>query len=171
MTRRTLLNQFTPLDGVAALLALLALGGVLWSPKLSNSVAKATGALIPIQLTVDVRNIPVADPKALIQAALDQGKTSIVIRNQPAGSLKLSNIVDLTSKLVAVQPDGSVVTAIDPNIAANSILEARFVLDGNGIFSKNGIVMAGTNLKIGTPVELEGTTYRINGNVSNIMAK
>lgn len=171
MTRPTLFSRFTLLDGAAALAALLALGGVLWSPKLSNSIAKATGVLRPIQLTVDVRNVPAADPVGLIETALAQGTTSIIIRNQPAGSLQLSNILDLTKKLVAVQPDGSVVTAEDPNIAANSILEARFVLHGDGIVSKSGVVLAGTNLKIGTPVELEGSTYRINGTVSNVKAQ
>jgi hypothetical protein len=115
--------------------------------------------------------VPAADPVGLIETALAQGNTSIIIRNQPAGSLQLSNILDLTKKLVAVQPDGSVVTAEDPNIAANSILEARFVLHGDGIVSKSGVVLAGTNLKIGTPVELEGSTYRINGTVSNVKAQ
>ncbi|HJO77959.1 MAG TPA: DUF4330 family protein, partial [Prochlorococcaceae cyanobacterium Fu_MAG_134] len=65
MTRPTLFSRFTLLDGAAALVALLALGGVLWSPKLSNSIAKATGVLRPIQLTVDVRNVPAADPVGL----------------------------------------------------------------------------------------------------------
>ena len=168
MSRQTLLKQFTPIDGIAAIVALIALGGVLWSPKLSHSLARATGVMRPVKVSVDVRNVPTAEPNALIRAALAQGSTSIVIRNQPAGSLKLKGIEDLRSKLVAVQPDGSVVIAKDPTLAANSILDARFILEGDGTVSKTGVVLAGTKLKIGTPVELEGSTYRINGTVSGV---
>ena len=168
MSRPSLFKQFTPIDGIAAIVALIALGGVLWSPKLSHSLARASGAMRPVQVSVDVRNVPTAEPNGLIEAALDHGSTSIIIRNQPAGSLKLKSIKDLRSQLVAVQPDGSVVVATDPNLAANSVLDARFILEGDGTVSKTGVVLAGTKLKIGTPVELEGSTYRINGTVSGV---
>ena len=32
----------------------------------------------------------------------------------------------------------------------------------------SGVVMAGTKLKVGTPVELDGPLYRLNGIVSGI---
>ncbi|HJN32696.1 MAG TPA: DUF4330 domain-containing protein, partial [Prochlorococcus sp.] len=117
MSRPSLFKQFTPIDGIAAIVALIALGGVLWSPKLSHSLARASGAMRPVQVSVDVRNVPTAEPNGLIEAALAHGSTSIIIRNQPAGSLKLKSIKDLRSQLVAVQPDGSVVVATDPNLA------------------------------------------------------
>ena len=60
------------------------------------------------------------------------------------------------------------VTAEDPNRLRQSTLDARFVLEGEATVSKGGVVMAGTNLKIGTPVELEGPRYRVNGTVSGV---
>lgn len=161
------LPKFTSLDCVAAATALIALLGVVWSPKLNNAVARATGALEPVQVSVDVRNLAVAEPQQLIRSALAEGKTSIVIRNQPAGSVRLTSVEDLTRKLVAVQPDGSVVSATDPN-RIDAVLDARFVLESKAEVNNSGVVMAGTKLKIGIPVELEGPTYRIKGTVSGV---
>ena len=39
------LRSLSPIDAVAGVVALAALAGVVWSPKLSNAVAKATGAV------------------------------------------------------------------------------------------------------------------------------
>ena len=63
----------------------------------------------------------------MIQDALASGRTSIIIRNQPAGSVKLIRVDDINQVLVEVQPDGSVVTATDPNPTNVGTLNARFV--------------------------------------------
>ena len=117
---------------------------------------------------VGVRRVSAADPEALIQDALASGRTSIIIRNQPAGSVKLIRVDDINQVLVEVQPDGSVVTATDPNPTNVGTLNARFVLEGDATVSKSGVVLAGTKLKVGTPVELEGALYRLNGTVSGV---
>lgn len=162
------LRGFSALDATAGLIALGALGGVLWSPKLSNALAKANGSVKSVQVMVDVRRLSAADPEALVQDALASGRTSIIIRNQPAGSVKLIRVDDINRVLVQVQPDGSVVTAPDPNPANLGTLNARFVLEGDATVSKSGVVLAGTKLKVGTPVELEGALYRLNGTVSGV---
>ncbi|CAI8164169.1 MAG: DUF4330 domain-containing protein [Prochlorococcus sp.] len=171
MSRPKFSRQLTPIDAIAACIAFAALGGLIWTPKLSNSIAKATGALRPVHVSVDVRNVPVADPTKLIDEAMQHGRASIVIRNQPAGSVELDTIEDMRRFLVAVQPDGSVVKAVDPNPISQSVLDARFILKGDAAVSKTGVVIAGTNLKIGTPVEIEGSTYRVNGIVSGVRIK
>ena len=156
------------MDALAGAVALVALAGVVWSPKLSNTVARATGSVKPVLVSVDVRRLSTANRSKLIADALDHGKTSIVIRNQPAGSVRLVEIQDISSKLTTVLPDGRVVQAVDPNRQLQGILEARFVLKGEATVSGSGVVMAGTNLKIGSPVELEGPRYRVNGTVSGV---
>ena len=161
-------RSISAIDGVAAVIGLAALAGVLWSPKLSNTVARATGSVKSVQISVDVRGVPAADPSNLIQEALANGRTSIVIRNQPHGSVRLVKVDDITRQLVSLTPEGRVVTADDPNRLRQSTLDARFILDGEATVSKSGVVMAGTNLKIGTPVELEGPRYRVNGTVSGV---
>ena len=76
----SLSRRFSLVDAGAAAAVVLAIGGVVWSPKLSGAVARATGGLQPVTVFVDVRNVPVANPPALIAAAKEQGKVSIVIK-------------------------------------------------------------------------------------------
>tara|TARA_Y100000287_G_scaffold108366_1_gene86885 strand:+ start:1678 stop:2193 length:516 start_codon:yes stop_codon:yes gene_type:complete len=162
------LRSLSVVDTAAVVVALVAVGGVLWSPKLSNTVARATGAIKPVEVTVDVRNTPAADPDQLIADALQSGRTSLVIRNQPAGSAELIRVDDIRRQLASVLPDGSVVIADDPNRTIQGMLDARFVLRGDATVTSSGVVMAGTKLKVGIPVELEGRFYRLNGIVSGV---
>jgi len=168
MTFKDRLRSLSVVDAAAVLVVVAAAGGVLWSPKLSNTVALATGALKPVEVMVDVRNTSAADPDALVREALDAGRTTLVIRNQPAGTAELVRVDDIRRRLTAVQPDGRVVVADDPNKDFYGMLNARFVLKGDATVSPSGVVMAGTKLKVGTPVELEGRTYRVNGTVSGV---
>ena len=168
MTFKDRLRSLSVVDAAAVLVVVAAAGGVLWSPKLSNTVAKATGALKPVEVMVDVRNTSAADPEGLVREALDAGRTTLVIRNQPAGTAELVRVDDIRRRLTAVQPDGRVVVADDPNKDIYGMLNARFVLKGDATVSPSGVVMAGTKLKVGTPVELEGRTYRVNGTVSGV---
>ena len=162
------LRSMSIIDVAAVVVALVAVGGVLWSPKVSNTVARATGAIQPVEVTVDVRNTSAADPDQLIAEALKSGRTSLVIRNQPAGSVQLIRIDDIRRQLASVLPDGSVVMADDPNREIQGMLDARFVLQGDATVTSSGVVIAGTKLKVGIPVELEGRFYRVNGIVSGV---
>ena len=162
------LRSISVIDAAAAVVALVAVGGVLWSPKLSNTVARATGAIKPVEVTVDVLNTSAADPDQFIAEALQSGRTSLVIRNQPAGSVQLIRVDDIRRQLASVLPDGSVVMADDPNREIQGMLDARFVLQGDATVTSSGVVMAGTKLKVGIPVELEGRFYRVNGIVSGV---
>ena len=161
-------RSWSLVDIGAAVAVLLAAAVVIWSPKLSGAVAQATGGLTPVTVMVDVRGVPVADPGALIQAAKREGKVAIVIRNQPHGSVGVKQVLPLQRRLVAVQPNGTVVTAIDPNQATLGSLDARFVLEGQGRKSGGGVVFGNQNLKIGAPVEIEGKQFRVGGTVSGL---
>lgn len=161
-------RSLSVIDTAAAVIGVAAVAGVLWSPKLSNTVARATGSMKPVVVSVDVRNSRVADSAGLIRQALDNGRTNLVIRNQPAGSAELIRVDDISRQLVAVQPDGRVVSAADPNRQIQGLLDARFVLRSDATVTPTGVVVAGTKLKIGTPVELDGRLYRLNGVVSGI---
>ena len=107
-------------------------------PETSNTVALATGALKPVEVMVDVRNTSAADPDALVREALDAGRTTLVIRNQPAGTAELVRVDDIRRRLTAVQPDGRVVVADDPNKDFYGMLNARFVLKGDATVSPSG---------------------------------
>jgi hypothetical protein len=161
-------RRFSLVDAGAAAAVVLAAAGVIWSPKLSGAVARATGGLVPVTVMVDVRGVPVADPAGLISAAREAGKVAIVIRNQPHGSVPVQQVIPLQRRLVAVQPDGTVVSAPDPNQDQFPSLDARFVLRGEGRKGADGVVFGNQNLKIGAPIELEGSDFRINGSVTGL---
>ena len=161
-------RRWSPVDlGAAAAVALAAVG-VLWGPKLSGAVATATGGLQPVIVSVDVRGVPSADPAALIQSATADGKVSIVIRNQPHGSVKVREVKPLERRLTILTPDGRTVSAPDPNQKTFGTFDARFVLEGEGRRSSGGVVFGNQTIKIGAPVELEGSNYRFNGTVTDL---
>jgi hypothetical protein len=164
----TTTRRFGLVDAGAAVAVALAAVGVIWSPKLSGAVAKATGALQPVTVLVDVRGIPAADPAALIAAAREYGKVAIVIRNQPHGSVAVKEVKPLARRISAFLPDGKLISAPDPNQQVFSTLDARFVLEGEGRKGADGVVFGNQNLKIGAPVELEGQNFRVMGSVTGL---
>jgi hypothetical protein len=161
-------RRLSLVDAGAAAAVVLAAAGVIWSPKLSGAVARATGGLVPVTVMVDVRGLPVADPASVISAARKAGKVAIVIRNQPHGSVPVEAVIPLQRRLAAVLPDGKVVSAPDPNQDQFPSLDARFVLRGEGRKGADGVVFGNQNLKIGAPIELEGSDFRVNGSVTGL---
>ena len=161
-------RRFSLVDAGAAAAVLLAAAGVVWSPKLSGTVARATGGMVPVTVMVDVRGVPVANPASVVNAARDAGKVAIVIRNQPHGSVPVEQVIPLQRRLSAVLPDGRVVSAVDPNQDQFPSLDVRFVLKGEGRKGADGVVFGNQNLKIGAPVELEGSNFRVTGSVTGL---
>ena len=161
-------RSWSPVDLGAAAAVVLAVGGVLWGPKLSGAVATATGGLRPVTVTVDVRGIPAVDSASLIRSAEAEGKVAIVIRNQPHGSVKLKQIQPLERRLTILTPDGKVVSAADPNQKTFGTFDGRFILEGEGRRSAGGVVFGNQTIKVGAPVELEGGNYRFSGTVTDL---
>lgn len=161
-------RRIGPVDAGAALAVLLAAGGVIWSPKLSGSLARATGAMTPVTVLVDIRGIPAADPQALIEAARRDGKVSIVIRNQPHGTVAVKEVIPLPRRITTLSPTGAVLSAPDPNQKVFGTLDARFVLQGEGRKGADGVVFGNQNLKVGAPIELEGSAFRVSGSVTGL---
>ena len=166
MTRLNWLRNLSPIDGVAAVIACLALVGVVWSPKLNQAIAKASGSMQPVGVSVDVRQLQLAQPELLLQSIREEGRVNIVIRNQPAGRVELVDVVNVTQPLMAVQPDGRIVEADIANQSQG--LHVRFVLKADAETAASGVVFGGTKLKIGVPVDLQGRLYSFRGVVSGI---
>ena len=166
MTRLNWLRNLSPIDAAAAAIACLALVGVVWSPKLNQAIAKASGAMQPVGVSVDVRQLQLAQPELLLQSIRDEGSVNIVIRNQPAGRVQLLDVVNVTRPLMAVQPDGRIVEAEVPNESQG--LNLRFLLKADAEADASGVVFGGTKLKIGVPVDVQGRLYSFRGVVSGI---
>ena len=166
MQRRFCLSSIPVLDGLAVAATVAALAGVVWSPKLTNAVARATGSVKPVEVSVDVRHLQVVDSEAFLEGIREEGAVSIVIRNQPAGRVALLSVDDISRPLTQLLPDGTVLEAEDTSPARG--LHARFRLKADAETGPSGVVFGGTKLKVGSPVELEGRLYRVNGVVSGV---
>lgn len=166
MQRRFSLSSITVLDGLAVAATMAAIAGVVWSPKLTNAVARATGSVKPVEVSVDVRHLQVVDSEAFLEGIREEGAVSIVIRNQPAGRVALLSVDDISRPLTQLLPDGTVLEAEDTSPARG--LHARFRLKADAETGPSGVVFGGTKLKVGSPVELEGRLYRVNGFVSGV---
>ena len=166
MQRRFSLSSITVLDGLAVAATAAAIAGVVWSPKLTNAVARATGSVKPVEVSVDVRHLQVVDSEAFLEGIREEGAVSIVIRNQPAGRVALLSVDDISRPLTQLLPDGTVLEAEDTSPARG--LHARFRLKADAETGPSGVVFGGTKLKVGSPVELEGRLYRVNGFVSGV---
>jgi len=166
MQRRFSLSSITVLDGLAVAATVAALAGVVWFPKLTNAVARATGSVKPVEVSVDVRHLQVVDSKAFLESIREEGAVSIVIRKQPAGRVALLSVDEISHPLTQLLPDGTVLEAEDTSPARG--LYARFRLKADAETGPSGVVFGGTKLKVGSPVELEGRLYRVNGVVSGV---
>jgi hypothetical protein len=162
-------GRWSPVDLAAGVAVLLAAAGVIWSPKLSNAVDKATGGVVPVTVSVDVRGEPAVDSAALVRAIEAEGEVSIVIRNAPHGKVKIARLEPLQRRLTILTPEGKLISTPDPNQKTFGTFDARFVLEGQGRKGGGGVVLGNQTLKIGAPVELEGSNYRFNGNVTNLV--
>ena len=153
-----------PVDLGAILAMAMAAAGLLWSPKLVSGLASVGGQLEPIDVVVDIKHVPVADPAALLAAIKEEGETRLVVRNQPTGTLQVLD--GRLRQRLTVLGDGS--TIPDPNQKEFATFDAQLVLQGQGQETKTGFALGDTNLKIGVPIEVEGRLYRLKGFVSGL---
>ena len=162
------LRRLSLVDLGAAAAVGLAAAGIIWSPKLSGTVARATGAMQTVEVTIDVKHVPAAEPQALVDQMQKEGRTSLVIRNQPHGSVKVNSVRLLTRQVALMNPQGTVTVVPDPNNGDFSTFDARITIEGEGQLRGGGVVLGNQALKLGSAVELEGPLYRVKGTVSGI---
>ena len=153
-----------PVDLGAVVALGLAAAGLLWSPKLVRGLAAASGQLEPIDVMVDIKHVPVADPEALLASIKEEGETRLVVRNQPSGTLQVLD--GRLRQRLAVLADGS--TIPDPEQEEFTTFDAQLLLRAQGQETATGFALGDTNLKIGVPIEVEGRLYRMKGVVSGL---
>ncbi len=157
-----LFGKINILDIGAGLIILFTLIGIFVFPGATTSVAQTTK---PVEVEVVVR-VAAQNVNTLFKPG---EQTKIIIRNQPAGALKIKEVKELPDT-VFVPMDGGKGTYIpDPRpevaLSKNMIL----TLSGNAQIRDDGPVISNNKIKIGTPIELEGFSYSFaNLNVRDI---
>ncbi len=164
-----LFGKVSLLDVGAALVILLVIVGIFFLPGTSGSVAQLSDKK-PLEVDVLVRGLSVGNPPALINQFKTQKKTNIIIRNEPYGQVDIKAVKELPRTILVPQPNGSIKEIPDPR--ANSFsTDMLMTLGGQATMTKDGPVLGNSKIKIGTPVQLEGTNYSFNVSVIDVRIK
>ena len=162
-----LFGKLSILDLGAALVILFVIIGIFFVPGTSGSLAQVTTK--PIEVDVVVRGLNVKNPDELLQEMQETGKTDILIRNQPSGSVGIKEIELLERQVIVPQPDGSIKVIQEPRTAAESLsTDLLITLTGDAQITDNVAVLGKNQIKIGKTVELDGQSYNFNGSVIGI---
>jgi hypothetical protein len=151
-----LFGKISVLDIGAGLIILMAVAGLLFG----NSVAQVTANVKPIEVDVIVRGLTVRNPQELVKSLADQKKANLIIRNQPYGEVEVLKVQNLPRTVAVPQPDGTVKPLPDPRPELQYTVDMLITLGGSAQITPDGPVLGNQKVKVGTPMELEGTTYR-----------
>ncbi|NEO29496.1 MAG: DUF4330 domain-containing protein [Symploca sp. SIO3C6] len=161
-----LFGKVSILDLGAIFVILLVIVGIFFFPGTSGSVAQLSPTQ-SVEVDVIVRGLSVRDPEALLQQFQEEKKTNIIIRNQPYGQVEIKSVQSLPRTVIVPQPDGSVKALPDPRRDAYST-NMLLTFGGKAQKTKDGLVLGNSKIKIGTPVELEGSSYNFNASVIDV---
>ncbi|NET33623.1 MAG: DUF4330 domain-containing protein [Cyanothece sp. SIO1E1] len=163
-----LFGKVSLLDVGAALIILMVIVGIFLIPGTSGSVAQVGVQTKPVEVDIMVRGLTVRDPQVFLKNLQETQKTNIIIRNQPYGQVDVKSIQSLPRSVSVPQPDGSVIALDDPRPELNYTLDMLITLGGDAQITSSGPVLGNSKIKIGTPVELEGTIYNFRSSVVDV---
>jgi hypothetical protein len=162
-----LFGKLSLIDIAAALIILLVVFSIFFLPGTAGSVAQLGGTQT-VEVDVGVRGLSVIDPKAFVDELSKAGKTKIIIRNQPHGEVDIKAVRALPRTVATPQPDGSVRALEDPRPELDYTADMILTLSGAAQITDDGPVMSNNKIKVGTPLEIEGKTYRFNASVIGV---
>ncbi len=165
-----LCGKLNILDVGAGLILLLVFLSLFVFPNTSVTKSIAQSATKPLELDVIVKGLSVKDSQALFRR-FEQEKANIVIRNQPAGQVEIVQNQLLPRTVPVPQPDGSVKALPDPRPESAYSVDMILTLAGTAQVAKDGPVLGGQKVKIGTLIELEGTEYNFNTSTIAVRVK
>ena len=154
-----LFGKVSVLDVGAALLILAVIVGIFFFPGTGGSVAQMGATTQPIEVDVMTRGLTVLNPEQFLEDIKSEGKTNIIIRNQPYGEVEIKDVKPLPRSTAVPQPDGSVISFPDPRPELGYTVDMLITLGGDAQITPTGPVLGNSKVKVGTPIELEGLTY------------
>jgi hypothetical protein len=92
----------------------------------------------------------------------------VIIRNQPYGEVNVLGVKSYPRSVAVPQPDGSVKSMADPRPELQYKVDAIVTLGQDARVVDNGPVFGNVKVKVGTPLEIEGQTYRVSAPVIGV---
>ncbi|MEM9265070.1 MAG: DUF4330 domain-containing protein [Cyanobacteria bacterium P01_F01_bin.13] len=154
-----LFGKISLLDIGAGLIILMVAVAIFFYPGTSGSVAQVGAVNKDIEVDVMVRGLTVLNPDQFLADIKTEGKTNIIIRNQPYGQVDIKDVKPLPRSTAVPQPDGSVKAFPDPRPELDFTTDMLLTLAGPAQITDDGPILGNSKVKIGTPIELEGNTY------------
>ena len=162
-----LFGKLSVLDLAAAGVILLVVIGVFFFPgtPITKSIIAQT-KLDTVEVQVLVRGLSVANLDSLVEEFEGEKPTDIVIRNQPAGKVKIIDSQLLPRTTAVPQPDGTVKALPDPRPEIEMVRDMLLTLTGKAEITNNGVVLdSSKKIKIGSSIQLQGDMYDFNGTI------
>lgn len=166
-----LFGKVSLLDLGAGGIILAAVSSLFLAPSLTGSVAQVGAKKQALEVEVLIKGFSAADASGLMADIRREGQSSIIIRNQPYGQVKVLSAQLLPRTIPTPQPDGSLKAQPDPRPEAKLTSDALLTLTGDATKTTDGYVFGNSKVKVGTPIELEGQSYRFGGSVIGLRAK
>lgn len=164
-----LFGKINLLDLGAVLVMLMVVAGIFLFPgKSGTSVAQIASNTKVVEVDCMVRGLTVSDPQDLFDSISNSDQVNVIIRNQPYGQLDVVEVQSLPRSVAVPQPDGSVDAAPDPRPELNYTIDMLITLSGEAQIGDDGPVLGGNKVKVGTPLELEGPTFRFGSPVVGV---
>ncbi|AFY62447.1 DUF4330 domain-containing protein [Synechococcus sp. PCC 6312] len=160
-----LFGKLSVLDVGAGLVLLLVVIGLLIVPGKSGTSIAQVAASKPIEVDVLVIGLGTRDAKVIVRPG---EKANFIIRNQPYGQVDIKAVDYLPRTVTVSQPDGSVKALPDPRPEMAFSSNVLLTLIGKGQVTANGPVLGNSNVKVGTPVELDNPNYNARGTVVDV---
>lgn len=146
-----LFGKVSILDIGAGLVILLVIVGVLLPS--TTGIAQIGSTMKPVEVDVIVRSV--ASPNTFKEG----DKSSLIVRNQKYGEVKIKSVREVPRNVSVPQPDGSVKPLPDPRPEAALAKDYLITITGNARITEDGPVLGNNKVKAGTKIELEGLTY------------
>lgn len=167
-----LFGKVNLLDLGALMVVILALVGIFIVPGSSGSLAQvvgggATGA-DTVKITFLVRGLASQNSSDTVAEFNQDMEMNVIVRNEPAGKVKIAQAEELPNNVVVNQPDGTVKALLDPRPIVKHSTDMILIMNSTGQKTNDGYVVANQKVKIGTVLELDNPRYNFRGTVIGV---
>ncbi|MEA5569717.1 DUF4330 domain-containing protein [Calothrix sp. UHCC 0171] len=160
-------KRFSYILGRFLLVLILLLVSIFCSPILPVMVAEANPAIESVEVDVLIQAMGVRNPQVLLEDGLKVGNsTKVTLRNQPEGMMSIQSVKQLPITIAVPQPDGSVKELPDPK--DNYKVDLLITLAGKAQIQEKGLFFGKSQLRVGTPTEIEGFNYLSRGSIIDV---
>ncbi|MBF2057180.1 MAG: DUF4330 domain-containing protein [Cyanobacterium sp. T60_A2020_053] len=166
-----LFGKINLLDLGALMVVILALVGIFIVPGSSGSLAQVVGGTTgaeTVKITLLVRGLASQNSSDTVAEFNQDIEMNVIVRNEPAGKVKIAQAEELPNNVVVNQPDGTVKALLDPRPIVNNSTDMILTMTSTGQNTNDGYVVANQKVKIGTVLELDNPRYNFRGTVIGV---